>query len=99
MQFQFEDPDLERLYTDVDFRLPGMGDELTSAFRRRMQSIVAASDERDLRALKSLHFEKLKGDRQEQHSIRLYRQWRLIFRLEADANGKTVVVVEIVDYH
>ena len=99
MKIQFEDPDLERLYTDPEFRLPALSEEPTRAYRRRLASIVAATDERDLRAVKSLHFEKLSGNRQGQLSIRINKQWRLIFRLETDDSGKLVVIVEIVDYH
>lgn len=44
-------------------------------------------------------FEKLKGGRACQHSIRLNHRWRLILRIEADAEGRLLVVVEIVDYH
>jgi proteic killer suppression protein len=49
--------------------------------------------------MKSLHFEKLKGARSHQHSIRLNRQWRLIVELERSANGRLVIVVSIEDYH
>ena len=48
---------------------------------------------------KSLHFEKLVGDRGGQHSIRLNDQWRLVLRLEARDDGRVVVILEIVDYH
>lgn len=64
-----------------------------------MQVLVAARDERDLYALKSLHFEKLKGGRSGQHSIRLNEQWRLIVTLEETDQGRIVNIVEIVDYH
>ena len=47
-------------------------------FDRRMQFIRAAPDERVFYEWKSLHFEKLKGERSHQHSIRLNDQWQLI---------------------
>ena len=49
--------------------------------------------------LKSLHFEKLKGDRTHQHSMRLNKQWRLIIELEGVAPNKLVAVISIEDYH
>ena len=61
--------------------------------------MVRATDERDLYALKSLHFERMKGDRTGQSSIRINKQWRLILRIEADDEGKVVVIVELLDYH
>lgn len=49
--------------------------------------------------MKSLHFEKLKGQRAGQRSIRLNRQWRLIVVIEHDDQGKSIVVLDIEDYH
>ena len=56
-------------------------------------------DIRAFYALKSLHFEKLKGDREGQYSMRLNEQWRLIVRLAQKPDGTTIVIVSIVDYH
>lgn len=99
MQIDFEDDDLRRLYEHPDFRVARFHPDLVKAFRRKMQLIVGAESELDLRALRSLNFEKLQGDREGQHSIRLNDQWRLIFRIEADDDGKVVFIIEIVDYH
>jgi proteic killer suppression protein len=41
----------------------------------------------------------LKGARADQHSIRLNDQWRLILHFRTGDDGKSVVVIEIVDYH
>jgi len=41
------------------------------AFVRAIATIDAATDKRDLYVQKGLHFEKLKGDRKGQRSIRL----------------------------
>nr|MBA2724916.1 type II toxin-antitoxin system RelE/ParE family toxin [Actinomycetota bacterium] len=84
MRIHFRDADLRRLYTDRSFRSRKWGSELTRAFRKTMQVIVAAQDERDLYALKSLHFEKLRGNREGQHSLRLGKKWRLIVELEEE---------------
>jgi toxin HigB-1 len=64
-----------------------------------MQVIRAALDERDFYALKSLRYEKLKGRRGHQHSMRLNDQFRLIVEYEGTGPDKTVVVVGIEDYH
>ena len=98
MEVEFEDERLRRLEADPLFSA-GFDSAVGRAFRMRMQLIRAALDERAFYALKSLHFEKLKGDRAGQHSMRLNTQWRLIIRLRQEQNGKTVVVVSIVDYH
>jgi proteic killer suppression protein len=99
MLVDFDDDDYRHLFEDEDFRVARLGPELTEKYRRVLGFIVQAADERDLYAMKSLHYEKLGGGRTGQHSLRLNRQWRLIVRLEPRENQNTVVVVEIVDYH
>lgn len=98
MDVVFDDDDLDRLETDEQFA-GGHPQEIVSAYRRRMQQIRAARDERDFYALKSLHFERLKGARSGQCSVRLNSQWRLIFEIRGDHPCKIVGIVEIVDYH
>lgn len=99
MRITFRGDELRKLYEDPNHRAPRYGRDLVKAFRKKVGIIVAAASELDLRALRSLHFEKLMGDRAGQHSIRLNDQWRLILILETDADGKVVVIVEIADYH
>lgn len=49
----------------------------------------------DLAIIPGLRLERLRGDRRDQHSIRINRQWRVCFRWRGgDAHD-----VEIVDYH
>lgn len=98
MEVRFAHPDLERLETDLHFNA-GFGEAVVRAFRKRMQLIRAALDERDFYALKSLHYEKLKGDRSGQKSMRLNRQWRLIIEIDDSVGTVVVVVIEITDYH
>lgn len=98
MDVRFNDDSLDRLETDAGYS-GGHGDAVVKAFRKRMQQIRAASDERVFYAFRSLHFEKLKGDRAGQYSMKLNDQWRLVLELKGDAPRKTVHVVEITDYH
>ena len=49
----------------------------------------------DLRAPPGNRLQTLKGDRADQHSIRINDQWRLCFRLDTE----DAFDVEIVDYH
>jgi proteic killer suppression protein len=98
MDVEFEDETWRRLETDLGFDA-GFDRSIVKAYRKRMQLIRAARDERDFYALKSLHFEKLKGDREGQHSMRLNDQWRLILRLKKTDDGKVVVIISISDYH
>ena len=98
MDVRFEDPSLEKLEVDPKYTA-GLDAALVKAFRKRLQFIRAALDERAFYAMKSLHYEKLKGDLAGQRSMRLIDQWRLILRLEEDDTGKLVVIVSIADYH
>lgn len=68
-------------------------------FRKAMQAIRAAHDERDLYASRGLRFERLDGKRKHQHSLRINKQWRLIVELEGEASQKRIRIVGIEDYH
>lgn len=94
----FTDDSLDRLETDPRFD-GGYSQAVVKAFRRRMQQIRAAVDERDFRGLVSLHFEKLKGGRSHQYSMRLNDQWRLIVEFERQKDRKSIVIIGIEDYH
>jgi proteic killer suppression protein len=99
MRLRFDDDDLRRLYEEPDFVIKQLGSDVTKAFRKKVGFLVAADSELDLRNYKALHYEKLSGDRAGQHSVRLNKQWRLILRVEADEDGRLLIVIEIIDYH
>ena len=67
--------------------------------RRKITVLRAAPDDRTLRNWKSLHYEKLKGGRDGQRSIRLNIQYRLVFSLDESTNPATVTILGIEDYH
>ncbi len=50
---------------------------------RKLQLIDDATSDQDLRAPPSNHFEKLRGTLLGWHSIRVDKQWRLVFRWDA----------------
>lgn len=63
--------------------------------RRKLRTIEAATQLKDLASPPGNRLEALKGNRQGQHSIRINDQWRVCFVWNGDrAHG-----VEIVDYH
>jgi len=98
MEVDFDDDDLDRLEADAQYTA-GYAQEVVRAYRRRMQQIRAFWDERDFYAAKAMHFEKLKGNREGQHSVRLNLQWRLILEIRGEHPCKVIGIVEIVDYH
>ena len=94
----FRDDSLEKIEAERQHR-GGYPAGICKIFRRRMQLIRSANDKRDFYALKSLHFEKLKGKRQHQYSMRLNDQWRLVLEIETVGNKKILTVCTIEDYH
>ena len=99
MRFKFKKKKIELLYTEEKdaHKYPGVVDD----FFEVMAIIEAAKSEQDLYALKGLRFEKLSGKRgkQNQRSLRLNKQWRLIVILEKDEEGQYILIVDIEDYH
>lgn len=98
MRFEFKDKDLLLLYTEEKnaHRYPS---GIVEAFFEVMAIIGNATSEADIRAFKSLHFEKLTGNREGQVSLRLNKQYRLIVQIEKDEKGKLLWIIEINDYH
>jgi proteic killer suppression protein len=98
LEVGFKDESLARLEQDARYTA-GYPAGVVKAFRKRMQQIRAANDERDFFALRSLNFEKLKGGRSHQHSMRLNDQWRLTLEFHQVGKTKKLIVVAIEDYH
>jgi proteic killer suppression protein len=98
MEVQFARAKLRRLDAERGFA-GGLSPALVRAFRKTMQVIRAAEDERDLHAYRAARFEKLSGKRQHQHSMRLNDQYRLVVELQGSSPNKIVMVIDIEDYH
>jgi toxin HigB-1 len=54
--------------------------DLAGRLFRKIQMIDDATTDHDLRAPPSNHFEKLRGNLADFHSIRVNNRWRLVFR-------------------
>jgi len=67
-EFFIEDKIHKKIPADIDNRL-----------FRKLQLIDDAKTDQDLRVPPSNHFEKLSGNLEGKYSIRVNRQWRLIF--------------------
>ena len=89
----FRDQDTERLFNREPVRK--LGATVQRPALRKLRILDAASTLGDLRVPPGNRLEKLEGDRDGQHSIRINDQWRICFRWRSgDAFD-----VEIVDYH
>lgn len=67
--------------------------------RRKLTVLRAATDDRSLRNWKSLHYEKLRGDKDGLRSIRVNDQYRMVIALDETTNPQTATIVAIEDYH
>jgi toxin HigB-1 len=98
MEVEFDDVSLGDLEINAQATWKH-GDAVDKGFRKKMQILRAAVDERDLRALKSLRFEKLKGERSHQHSVRINDQWRIVIELRKEGARTRLGIISIEDYH
>ncbi|EPR68906.1 type II toxin-antitoxin system RelE/ParE family toxin [Cyclobacterium qasimii] len=69
--------------------------EIQDIARRKLRMLNNAQDIQDLRIPPSNRLEKLGGNLKDYHSIRINKQWRIIFSWE----GGNAFQVEIIDYH
>lgn len=69
--------------------------DIQKSVRRKLEVWDAAESINDLRIPPSNRLEKLKGNRSQQHSVRVNNQWRICF----EWRGSDAYDVEIVDYH
>lgn len=98
MEVRFRNAEYSKLEVDANFcdKWPAA---IVKAYRNRLNFLRQALDERDFYAWRSLRFEKLKGNREHQFSLRLNDQWRLVVELDGEAPKKAIVIVGIEDYH
>jgi len=76
-------------------RHKGLSTSIQRAAYRKLLMLDAAEAVDDLRSPPGNRLERLKGNREGQHSIRINQQWRVCFRWRS-GNAHDV---EIVDYH
>jgi len=75
----FRDEWLRTFFVD-DVRSRNIPPDLGNRLFRKLQMIDDATTDQDLRLPPSNHFEKLRGNLAGFHSIRVNKQWRLVFQ-------------------
>ena len=89
----FRDPETEKVFRRE--RTRKLAPDVQRMAQRKLAVLDAAESLGDLRVPPGNRLEKLSGDRDGQHSIRINDQWRICFRWrDGDA-----LDVEIADYH
>lgn len=89
----FRDEWLHAFFVD-DLSARAIPPDIASRLFRKLQMIDDATNDSDLRAPPSNHFEKLRGDLDGWHSIRVNDQWRLIFRWNGDRGEASSVYLD-----
>jgi proteic killer suppression protein len=89
----FRNKDTEKIYNrEVSRKLPN---DIQQIALRKLRMLNNANTLNDLRVPPANRLEKLIGDREGQHSIRINRQWRICFIWKNNDAHQ----VEITDYH
>ena len=89
----FRDRKTERVFRRERTRT--LAPDVQRMAQRKLTVLDAAESLQDLRVPSGNRLEKLSGDREGRHSIRINNQWRICFRWrDGDAHE-----VEIADYH
>lgn len=99
MRVEFKNDELRLLARDATYSM-GLPHHVAAAFRRRVQFIIAAPDERSLYAMRgSLDYKKLRGESDGLRQMRLNQQYRI--RLEiVDRDGARVInILDVGDFH
>lgn len=74
--------------------------EVIIKYKMRINQISNIANTQELRAIKSLHFEKLKEARyKDKYSIRLNKAYRLIFAIGKDEQALEIVIIEEINNH
>jgi proteic killer suppression protein len=89
----FGDKETEKIWDGIQSKkLPA---DIQNVARRKLRMINNSQNVIDLRIPPANHLEKLSGNLAGFYSIRINKQWRIIFKWEND----NALEVEIVDYH
>lgn len=98
MEIRHDDAEIAKLESDPEYR--GRYEvAIVRAIRKVLQLVRGVKNETGLYQWRSLRFEKLKGNRSHQRSMRLNDQWRLIVEIEQQKGGNIIVVKGVEDYH
>ena len=89
----FGSKETEKIWNGI--RVKKMPLEIQSVGRRKLRMLNNSQDVKDLKIPPSNRLEKLSGDLKNFYSIRINKQWRIIFKWESGNAFQT----EIIDYH
>jgi toxin HigB-1 len=89
----FRDRWLRNFFLD-DARSSNIPPDLEARLFRKLQMIDDATTDQDLRVPPSNHFEKLKGNLEGLHSIRVNQRYRLVFHWDGDRGEAEAIYLD-----
>ena len=89
----FGSKETEKIWNGIRVKILPL--EIQSVGRRKLRMLNNSQDDKDLRIPPSNRLEKLSGDLKDFYSIRINKQWRIIFTW----NNGNANEVRITDYH
>lgn len=89
----FGDKEIEKIWNGI--RSKKLPNEIQNIARRKLRMINNAQNINDLRIPPANHLEKLEGNLKEHYSIRINKQWRIVFIWQ----NNDAYEVKIMDYH
>ncbi|TAN01180.1 MAG: addiction module killer protein [Chitinophagaceae bacterium] len=96
MTVYFKDQYLEDLYDNMQRGKPRYNQEVVRKFRERVNFLIEAKNTGEVRAMKSLHFEQLSGDKSGLYSMRINKYFRLEFSIDKEV---TIQIEEVIIIH
>jgi len=93
MILSFRDAWLRDFFVD-DVATRKIPPDIDARVFRKLQMIDDATSDQDLRVPPSNHFEKLRGNLAGFHSIRVNKQWRLVFRWDGGRGEATDIYLD-----
>lgn len=97
LQVAHADPDLARMELEADFTA-GFEPGVVKKFRYTMQLIRTVSRKNQLYQFNGMRLKKLTG-RDNEHSIRLTKKWRLLVEFEGDEPEERVLILRIENHY
>ncbi len=97
MRVRFNNEELARLYATPLDEIKGKlkySREIIKQYKKKVIILLTISAINELKAYKGLNFERLKGDLKDYYSIRLNKQYRLLFKI-TEGKDEEIIIDEI----
>jgi len=92
LRVEYLDDVLRHLATRADYHPAGWPGESVTAYRRLVQCIYAAGDDRDLRAMRSLRLRQQESDRPGSWEVQLDPRRQVSLRFKREGDGSTAIL-------